>query len=46
MSTRGFLTEILLPRYNAEHTKIISAFLFTYITHKLKEHSVGRFTVS
>ena len=46
MSTRGFLTEILLHRCNAGHTKIISAFLFTYITRKLKEHSVGTFTVS
>ena len=29
--------EILLHRYNAEHTKII-CFLFTYINHILKEH--------
>ena len=46
MSTRVFLIEILLRRYNAEHTKIISAFLFSYITHLLKEHFVRTFTVS
>ena len=46
MFARGFLIEILLHRCNAEHTKIISAFLFTYITHKLKEHLVRTFTVS
>ena len=45
MSTRGFLIKILLHRCNAEHTKIISAFLFTYITHKLKENLVRTFTV-
>ena len=39
MSTTGFLIEILLDRYNTEHTKIIF-FFFTYITHKLKEHLV------
>ena len=38
MPTRGFLTEVLLHRWNGEHTKIISDFLFIYITHKLKEH--------
>ena len=40
MSTRGFLIEVLLHRYNAEHT----FFLFTYVTHKLKEYLVGTFT--
>ena len=46
MSARGFLIKILLHRYNAEHTKIISVFLFTYITHSLKEPLVRTFTVS
>ena len=46
MSTRGFLIEILLHRYNAEHTKINSVFLSTYITHKLKENLIRTFTVS
>ena len=45
MSARGFLIEILLHICNAEHKKIISAFLFTYVTHKLKEHLVRTFTV-
>ena len=42
MSTRGFLTEVLLHRNNAEEIRI-SVFLFTYITHKLKEHFVRTF---
>ena len=46
MPTRGFLIEILLHRYNAEHAKMISVFLFTYITHSIKEHLVRTFTVS
>ena len=35
MSTRGFLTEILLHIYNVQQTEVISDFLFTFITHKL-----------
>ena len=45
MSTGGLLTEVLLNRNNAEDIRI-SVFLFTYITHKLKEHLVRTFTVS
>ena len=39
MLTRGFPIEILLHRYNAEHKKVISGFLFTSITHKLLTES-------
>ena len=46
MSTRRFLIETLLHTYNARHTKLISDFSFTYITHKLKEHLVRAFTIS
>ena len=46
MSTRGFLTEILLHIYNVQQTEVISGFLFTFITHKLWEHLAGVFTVS
>ena len=46
MWTRGFLIKILLYRHNSEHAKIISAFLFAYITHELKEHLVRTFTIS
>ena len=35
MSTRAFLTEILLHIYNVQQTEVISGFLLTYITHKL-----------
>ena len=35
MSTRGFLIEILLHRYNVRQTEVISGFLFTFITDKL-----------
>ena len=35
MSTRGFLIEILLHKYNAKQTEVISDFLFTFITYKL-----------
>ena len=34
MSTRGFLVEILLHRYNVQQTQVISGFLFTFIIHK------------
>ena len=30
MSTRGFLVEVLLHRYNTEHTKIIYFFIHLY----------------
>ena len=46
MSTRGSLTEILLHIYNVQQTEVILGFLFTIITHKLREHLVGVFTVS
>ena len=45
--TRDFLTEILLHRYIAEHTRIIFSYspriIFSYspLTHKLKEHLVN-----
>ena len=32
MSTRSFLTEILLRRYNVPQTQVISGFLLTFIT--------------
>ena len=32
MSTRSFLTEILLHRYNAPQKQVISSFLLTFIT--------------
>ena len=32
MSTRSFLTEILLHRYNVPQTHVISGFLLTFIT--------------
>ena len=32
MSTRSFLTEILLHRYNVPQTQVISGFLLTFIT--------------
>ena len=35
MSTRGFLIEILLNRYNAERIEVISGFLFTFITQRI-----------
>ena len=38
MSPKGFLIEILLHRYNAQQTEVISGFLFTiftFITRKL-----------
>ena len=46
LSTRGFLIEILLHRYNPERTEVISGFLFIFITHKLQEHLFETFTVS
>ena len=45
MSARGFLIEILLRRYNAERTEVISGFLFTFINQRLREHLVETFTV-
>ena len=35
MSTRGFLIEILLRRYNADCAEVIPVFLFTFIALKL-----------
>ena len=35
MSTRGFLIEILLQKYNVQQTEVIYCFLFTFITQKL-----------
>ena len=35
ISTRGLQIDFVLRRYNAEHTEVISVFLFTVITHKL-----------
>ena len=35
MSTRSFLIEILLHKYNVQQTEVISGYLFTSITHKL-----------
>ena len=46
MSTRGFLIESLLHIYNVQQTEVISGFLFTFITHKLRDHLVGVFTDS
>ena len=40
MSTSRYLIEILLHNYNAQQTKVISVFLFTFITHELWEHLV------
>ena len=46
MSTKGFLIEILLHRYNVQQTDVMPGFLFTFITHKLKDHLFGVFTAS
>ena len=35
MSTRGFLTEILLHIYNVQQAEVISGYLFTFITHNI-----------
>ena len=46
MSTRGFLIEILLHIYNVQQAEIISDFLLTFITHKLRKYLVGVFAFS
>ena len=46
MSRRDFLIEILLHIYNVQQREVISGFLFTFITHKLREHLAGVFTIS
>ena len=46
MSTRGYLIEIILHIYNVQQVEAIFGFLFSFITHKLWEHSVGVCTVS
>ena len=46
MSTKGLLIEILCHRYHLQPTKVISGFLFIFITHRLQENFVGAFTVS
>ena len=45
ISIRGFLIEILL-HIQRPADKVMSGFLFTFITHKLWEHLVWGFTVS
>ena len=35
MSTRGFLIEISLDKYNVEQTEAISSLLFTFIMYKV-----------
>ena len=45
MSTSRYLIEILLHNYNAQQTKVISVFLFTFITHELWEHLVKLFII-
>ena len=46
MPTRDFLIEILLHRYNAEHTKIIFFIYSLILLTNLKKHLVRTFTVS
>ena len=46
MSARGSLIKILLQSYNVQQTEVISDFLLTFTTHKLRKHLVGVLTVS
>ena len=46
MSIKCFLIEILLHIYNTQQIEVISGVLFIFITHKLREHLAGVFTIS
>ena len=43
MSARGFLTQILLHKYNIEQTDVISSLLFLFWSEKLPKTSTDFF---